>query len=185
MRDHFNWIAPLYDRVMHFSDPSQLVALLQPGPDQRLLDVGGGTGRVTHIIADYVGQACVLDVSRGMLQEAQAKGLCVYRGKAENLPFPDVAFDRILIVDAFHHFQMWPQAVAELLRVLRPGGRLVIEEPDIRHPLVKLIALGERMLLMRSRFYAPVDLGALFRNAGGRVQLHDDQAGVFWAVIER
>jgi ubiquinone/menaquinone biosynthesis C-methylase UbiE len=185
MRDHFGWIAPLYDRVMHFPDPSHLVELLRPGADQRLLDVGGGTGRVAHALADYVGQACIIDVSRGMLEQAQAKGLCVYRGKAENLPFPDAAFDRILVVDAFHHFKIWPQAVAELLRVLRPEGRLVVEEPDIRHPVVKLIALGERMLLMRSRFYAPADLGALFRNAGGRVQLHDDQAGVFWAVIER
>lgn len=89
-----------------------------------------------------------------------------------------------LIVDAFHHFQDWPQAAVELVRVLGPGGRMVIEELDTRHWLVKLVALGERLLLMRSRFYAPADLTRLFTTAGGQVAIHQDQPGIYWAVIE-
>jgi demethylmenaquinone methyltransferase/2-methoxy-6-polyprenyl-1,4-benzoquinol methylase len=71
------------------------------------------------------------------------------------------------------------------MRVLRPGGRIVIEEPNIDHAVVKLIALGERLLLMRSRFYSPTDLARLFRTNGGRVTLHENHTGVYWAVIER
>jgi ubiquinone/menaquinone biosynthesis C-methylase UbiE len=183
--DLFHWIAPLYDRIFHFSDPTQLLTLLELSPDHRLLDVGGGTGRVTSWLAEHVGQACIIDVSLGMLIEARAKGLCAYRGMAEHLPFPDGVFDRILIVDAFHHFRDWPRAAAELLRVLRPSGRMVIEELDIRYGAVKLIALGERLLLMRSRFYAPADLARLFQVAGGRVTLHENRSGTYWAVVER
>jgi hypothetical protein len=69
--------------------------------------------------------------------------------------------------------------------VLRTGGRIVVEEPDIRHRLVKLIALVERLLRMHSRFYAPADLAQLFHGAGGRVTLYDDQDGIYWAVIGR
>ncbi len=183
--DIFHRIAPFYDRVLRFTDPTQLLALLEPEPGHRLLDVGGGTGRVTRTLVEHVGQACVVDVSWGMLVEARAKGLCVCQGVAEGLPFPDGVFDRILIVDAFHHFCDWPQAVTELLRVLRPGGRIVVEEPDIRYGVVKLIALAERLLLMRSRFYAPADLAQLFQVCGGRVTLYEGQGAIYWAVVER
>jgi demethylmenaquinone methyltransferase/2-methoxy-6-polyprenyl-1,4-benzoquinol methylase len=183
--DLFHWVAPYYDRIFHFSDATQLLDLLELEPQHCLLDVGGGTGRVTSVLAEHVGQACIIDVSPGMLFEARDKGLCAYQGVAEQLPFPDGAFDRILIVDAFHHFQDWPRAAAELLRVLRPGGRMVVEELDIRNKVVKLVALGERLLLMRSRFYAPADLAQLFQTVGGRVALHDNRDGVYWAVIRR
>ena len=183
--DLFHWIAPFYDRVFRFLDPTQLFALLELGPGHQLLDVGGGTGRVTNALVEHVDGACIVDVSWGMLTEAQLKGLHACQGAAEHLPFSEGAFDRILIVDAFHHFQDWPQAASELLRVLRPGGRIVIEEPDIRHRVVKLIALGERLLLMRSRFYAPDDLARLFRAEGGRVRFHEGQGAIYWAVIER
>jgi demethylmenaquinone methyltransferase/2-methoxy-6-polyprenyl-1,4-benzoquinol methylase len=183
--DLFHWVAPYYDRIFNITDAKQLLTLLQLDPAHRLLDVGGGTGRVTSLLVEHVRQAYILDNSSGMLLEAQAKGLCAYRGLAEHLPFPDEVFDRILIVDAFHHFRDWPCATGELMRVLHPSGRIVIEEPDIRSRMVKLIALGERLLLMRSRFYAPTDLANLFQMAGGRVTLHDNQAGIYWAVIER
>jgi ubiquinone/menaquinone biosynthesis C-methylase UbiE len=183
--DLFNRIAPRYDRIFRFLDPTQLLAHLQLQPDHRLLDVGGGTGRVTGALAEHVRQACIVDVSPGMLFQAREKGLCAYRGVAENLPFPDASFDRILIVDAFHHFRDWNVAAVELLRVLTPGGRMVIEEPDIRNGAVKLIALGEWLLRMKSRFYAPSDLASLFHATGGQVELHDNGSGIYWAVVER
>jgi demethylmenaquinone methyltransferase/2-methoxy-6-polyprenyl-1,4-benzoquinol methylase len=183
--DLFDRVAPFYDRIFHFNDPTRLVALLQPDSDHRLLDVGGGTGRVTNALAEHVAQACIVDLSPGMLFQAREKGLCAYQGVAEHLPFQDGTFDRILIVDAFHHFRDWSWAAAELVRVLRPGGRMVIEEPDIQNWIVKLIALGERMLLMRSRFFAPNDLVRFFQVAGGRATHHEEHNGIFWVVIER
>lgn len=73
------------------------------------------------------------------------------------------------MVDAFHHLRDQRAAAGETLRVLRTGGRLVIEEPDIRRWAVKWIALAERLLLMRSRFYSIADLASVFKEAGARI----------------
>jgi len=104
-----------------------------------------------------------------MLREARQKQMIACCGLAERLPFADGAFDRIVMVDTFHHLHDQHAAAKETLRVLRPGGRLVIEEPDIRRWAVKWIALGERLLLMRSRFHSIADLARVFEEAGARI----------------
>jgi len=104
-----------------------------------------------------------------MLREAGQKQMIACCGLAEHLPFAEGAFDRIVMVDTFHHLRHQRIAAKETLRVLRPGGRLVIEEPDIRQRAVRWTALGERLLLMRSRFYSIADLARVFEEAGGTI----------------
>ena len=171
--DHFNLVARFYDRVFQFLGPEQIMSLLQPQPSERVLDIGGGTGRVSQTLGDNY-TIIVCDPSWGMLREARQKQLVACCGLAERLPFADGAFDRIVMVDAFHHLCDQHIAASETLRVLRPGGRLVVEEPDIRRWTVKLIALAERLLLMRSRFYSLVDLARVFEEAGARVVTIDE-----------
>ncbi len=166
--DHFDLVARFYDRVFHFLGPERLMGLLQPQPSERILDIGGGTGRVSGTFGDdYLVVVC--DLSWGMLGEARQKQMIACCGLAEHLPFADGAFDRIVMVDTFHHLHDQHVAAKETLRVLRPGGRLVIEEPDIRRWAVKWTALGERLLLMRSRFYSIADLVDIFKQAGARI----------------
>jgi demethylmenaquinone methyltransferase/2-methoxy-6-polyprenyl-1,4-benzoquinol methylase len=97
-----------------------------------------------------------------LLQAAKKEGLRQVRTHTERLPFPDGFFARILMVDALHHVFNQVETAHELWRVLRPGGRLVIEEPDVQTFPVKVIALFEKLALMRSHFLPPKRIAALF-----------------------
>jgi demethylmenaquinone methyltransferase/2-methoxy-6-polyprenyl-1,4-benzoquinol methylase len=82
-------------------------------------------------------------------------------------------------VDALHHVMDQAETIRELYRVLKVGGRLVVEEPDVRKFMVKLIAIGEKLALMRSHFLAPPAIEQLFpTEAKVKVELEDNIAGV-------
>ena len=124
-----------------------------------------------------------------MLRQARAKGLPCVLADVRRLPFSDQSFDRVVAVDAFHHFvfptaaEAQPLAAGEMLRVARAQGRVIIEEPDIRQRGVKWIALGEKLLLMRSRFLDPEALTRLFTAAGAeRLLSHADHFNM-WLVF--
>lgn len=183
--DHFGVIAPYYDRIFARPDPARLRELLAL-PAGRLLDVGGGTGRISEMLAGHVDMVVVADPSRAMLNGARGKdGLQPSRGHAERLPFGDGSFDRVLVVDAFHHFDHHKLAAVELVRVVAPGGRLVVEEMNYERLPVKLVALGEKLLLMGSHFYRPAALARLFEGSGARVTVHADDAVNMWVVVEK
>jgi len=137
-----------------------------------MLEAGGGTGRVASLLAPLVGSLVLNDLSAPMLQEAKEKGtLHPVQSYVERLPFPDHCFCRVLAVDAFHHFDNHRAAIRELLRVLEPGGRLVIEEPDINRLPVKVVALLEKLALMRSHFFSAEHIQALVREHGVEAQI--------------
>jgi ubiquinone/menaquinone biosynthesis C-methylase UbiE len=162
--DHFSAIAPLYARA-HYSSLDILLKLSRLPARGRLLDVGGGTGRVSCLLREYVDEVVVADVSMGMLKQAPLSTLEPACCASEVLPFPDNSFDRIIMVDALHHVIHQAQTTREMFRVLKLGGLIVIEEPDIRTFGVKLIALAEKLLLMRSHFLSPQQIADLFESA--------------------
>jgi demethylmenaquinone methyltransferase/2-methoxy-6-polyprenyl-1,4-benzoquinol methylase len=147
-----------------------------------LLDVGGGTGRVSSTIRDLVDEVVIADVSFGMLDKADRSALKPVCGGSESLPFADNFFERVIMVDALHHVIDHADSAREMLRVLKPGGVLVIEEPDIRTFGVKLIALAEKLLLMRSHFLAPNEIVKLFAEGEKNIRAED---GTAWVVIKK
>jgi demethylmenaquinone methyltransferase/2-methoxy-6-polyprenyl-1,4-benzoquinol methylase len=167
MADPFSRIARYYDRLFGLPDVLTMRRLVALPAGGRLLDLGGGTGRVSQ--AWPCASVVICDPADGMVEQSRRKGLVVCQGVAERLPFADCAFDGILVVDAFHHFRAQQPAVREMLRVLRPSGRLLIAEPDIRRPLMPLLSWGERRLGMSSKMLAPAALGALVTASGGEV----------------
>ncbi len=184
--DHFKIIAPLYERLAHRMPVEKVRERLALPCDGWLLDVGGGTGRVAAALRDEVGRAVVADYSEGMIRFAARKpGVVAVRSVAEALPFAADTFARIVVVDAFHHFHDHEVAAAELWRVLAPGGRLVIEEPDATRRLVTFIALFEKVLLMRSRFYPPEAIGDMFRRLGASVRVERGDRVNAWVIVEK
>lgn len=184
--DHFGLVAPIYDRVVAAAPQDRLREILDLPPDGALLDAGGGTGRVAEAMRGHVARIVVADESNAMLRQTLDKRcLLAVQSPAERLPFPDASFDRVLVVDAFHHFNHHRRTACELLRVLKPGGRLVIEEPDIEAWPVKVIALGERLALMRSRFFGAADLRRMFEEHDAAVRVQRDGQVTMWIVVEK
>ena len=184
--DHFGWLAPYYDRIFNHQNPEQLQTLLALPTHGCLLDAGGGTGRIAQTLRGLSGPIVVTDISGGMLQQAAQKDeLIPLQTHVELLPFANDSIERILVVDAFHHFCNQHQAAVELWRVLAPGGRLVIEEPNIDTWPVKLLALAERLALMGSRFYSPHQMKTMFEVLGANVQTHTDHEFNAWVVVQK
>ncbi len=183
MNSHFNLLAPFYDRVIRFGRLDQILEMLDLPDTGSLLDAGGGTGRVAEALRPHVGWVIVADVSRGMLAQAHQKDLAATSTETEHLPFPDNIFDHVLMVDALHHVLNQAETIRELFRVLKVGGRLVIEEPDLRTFAVKLIAVAEKLALMRSHFLAPLQIAQLFP-AGAKVRIEAEE-NTAWVIAEK
>lgn len=183
--DHFNWLAPYYDRFISTPEDGVLGELLGLPYDGTLLDAGGGTGRIAATLAGRVGGIVIADESLAMLGQAQAKGCCwEVGGLTERLPFRDGAFGRVIVVDAYHHLGDQPASLVELWRVLAPAGLLVIEEPDIDRFAVKLVALAEKLLLMRSHFVRAEAIAAEMEALGADARVVRQEHNA-WVVGEK
>ena len=88
------------------------------------------------------------------------------------------------MVDALHHVADYRATTGELWRVIKPGGRIVIEEPDIRTGPVKSMAIIEKLALMRSHFISPVDIGASFAKPNAQVKIEIGESTA-WIVIDK
>ena len=173
--DHFGILAPLYERFIQPKTPEKLCAIIDCPPEGLILDAGGGTGRVAQFLSTHANRVIIADESHKMLQQAGTKGtLEPVCSLTESLPFADGFFDRIIMVDALHHVEHQQQTALELWRVLKPGGKIVVEEPDIRRLAVKLIALGEKLALMRTHFLSPNRIAGLFGTLNGSTNIDMD-----------
>ena len=185
MLDHFGVLAPFYEKLIKPKMPEQLMRLAELPTSGVLLDVGGGTGRVAKFLVDQASEVIVADLSVDMLIQAKSKhGLNVVSSQSEILPFQSEYFDRIIMVDALHLVYDQSETARDLWRVLKPGGRLIIEEPDLRSGAVKLIALAEKIALMRSHFLTPQEIANLFSQYGAKTQIERDSY-ISWVVIHK
>jgi rhodanese-related sulfurtransferase/2-polyprenyl-3-methyl-5-hydroxy-6-metoxy-1,4-benzoquinol methylase len=183
--DHFGKLAPLYERFIPPRIPEELVAFVNMPVDGVILDAGGGTGRVAQFLRDDAGQVLVADESMEMLKEVRKKAamhpVCSH---AENTPFKAGCVDRIIVVDVLHHVADQVDAAEELWRILKPGGRIVIEEPDVRSIGVKVIAFAEKLALMRSHFLPPARIAGLFRYPNARVRV-ETSGPTAWIIVDK
>jgi demethylmenaquinone methyltransferase/2-methoxy-6-polyprenyl-1,4-benzoquinol methylase len=183
--NHFGLIAPYYERLFPLRKPERLIEVARLPVAGPLLDAGGGTGRVAQALHDYASQIVVADLSIEMLRQASGKkGIRPVCSHTEALPFPNGYFERIIMIDALHHVCSHVKTAAELWRVLEPGGRLVIQEPDVRTIIVKFVAMFEKAALMRSHFLAPPNIAALFSFPGAEKKIEGDRFNG-WVIVEK
>lgn len=110
-----------------------LRALIGVSPCDTLLDVACGPGSIALDLAPHVARVTGLDITPAMLDQARAaqveRGLANAEwviGDAVALPFPDESFSIVSSGAAFHHFEEPERVLAEMARVCRPGGRIVV-----------------------------------------------------------
>lgn len=142
-RPYFDRVAGEWDEIRKgYYDESVLVAIKQRVPfgrDWAVADLGAGSGFVSTAVAPLVGRLIALDQSPAMLetmrQNMAARGIGnveYVRGELERLPFGDGELDAVVANMALHHAQRPDAAIAEMYRVLKPGGWAAITDLD-RH----------------------------------------------------
>ncbi len=144
----FDRIAPVYDdrhgRACAAAHDAVLRYLMgnevRPGA---VLDIGCGTGRLLRQVGSAWPQAALhgIDPAPRMVEVARgqvpAAGLCV--GRAEALPYPDGSVDLVLSTTSFGHWTDQAAGLAEVARVLRPGGLCLVVEHLPPNPLVRAL----------------------------------------------
>ena len=100
---------------------------LNPQPGERLLDLGCGDGQLTQRLAATGADVTGVDASAEMAAAACARGIRAVHASAEALPFADACFDAVFSNAALHWVRDHDAMLAEVRRVLRPGGRFVAE----------------------------------------------------------
>jgi ubiquinone/menaquinone biosynthesis C-methylase UbiE len=126
-------VAALGDTAEMADQRRRVIELLAPREGWRVLDVGCGPGHLAMELADAVGprgRVCGVDVSDEMLALAARRDLELVRVADTALPFEDGSFDAAVATQVYEFVADLPGALAELLRVLRPGGRALILDTD-------------------------------------------------------
>ncbi|MEO7246124.1 MAG: bifunctional demethylmenaquinone methyltransferase/2-methoxy-6-polyprenyl-1,4-benzoquinol methylase UbiE [Rubrivivax sp.] len=215
VRGVFDSVASKYDLMndllsggLHRAWKAYAVAVADVRPGQRVLDIAGGTGDLARAFAGKVGpQGLVVltDINESMLRAGRDRlldggvALPTVACDAERLPWADASFDLVSVAFGLRNMTHKERALAEMARVLRPGGRLLVLEfskvaPPLRAPydfysmrLMPLIgkwvagdAASYRYLAESIRMHPDqATLKALMKDAGfGHVDVHNLAAGI-------
>lgn len=130
-RDEEHFPATIDPRIQHVQ---VLLKFFGDLTDKRVLDVGCGKGRFARILQERNPETEVwgLDISEEMLRYIPA-GIHTGAGSMTELPFADSTFDCAYATESLEHAVDIERAVAELCRVVKPGGRLVIIDKNVEH----------------------------------------------------
>jgi SAM-dependent methyltransferase len=128
--DGFGRGADVYERSRPSYPPEAVACIVghaHLGPERRVLDLAAGTGKLTRVLVPSGADVVAVEPVPAMRAELRAvlPDLEVLDGTAETIPLGDQSVDAVTVAQAVHWFEL-PQAVPEILRVLRPGGALVL-----------------------------------------------------------
>jgi demethylmenaquinone methyltransferase/2-methoxy-6-polyprenyl-1,4-benzoquinol methylase len=192
VRGVFDSVAPRYDLMndlmslgLHRAWKAYTVAVANLRPEDRVLDLAGGTGDLALAFARQVGSKGLVvhtDINEAMLSVGRDrlldKGLALPSTlcDAESLPFRDAAFDLVSVAFGLRNMTHKDKALAEMARVLRPGGRLlVLEFSKVAAPLRPAYDWYSFKILPRLGQWVAGDAQS-YQYLAESIRMHPDQA---------
>ena len=192
VRGVFDAVASKYDLMndlmslgLHRAWKAYTVAVANLREGDRVLDIAGGTGDLARAFARKVGASGLVlhtDINEAMLRQGRDRlldeGLLLPTliCDGERLPLPDASFDLVSVAFGLRNMTHKEQALAEMARVLRPGGRLlVLEFSKVAAPLAKAYDWYSFNVLPRLGQWVAGD-GASYRYLAESIRMHPDQA---------
>jgi ubiquinone/menaquinone biosynthesis C-methylase UbiE len=136
-------------RYEHLAEVIAIRRLLDGRRFGSAVDVGGGYGRLSVVIADYADQVMLIDPSSQQLGLARTfladrPDIGTRRMSATRLEFPDASTDLVTMIRVMHHLPDPAPALAEVARILRPGGFAIIEAANSAHAVNRVRYLLRR-----------------------------------------
>jgi demethylmenaquinone methyltransferase/2-methoxy-6-polyprenyl-1,4-benzoquinol methylase len=192
VRGVFDAVASKYDLMndlmslgLHRAWKAYTVAVANLREGDRVLDIAGGTGDLARAFARKVGASGLVlhtDINEAMLRQGRDRlldeGLVLPTliCDGERLPLPDASFDLVSVAFGLRNMTHKEQALAEMARVLRPGGRLlVLEFSKVAAPLAKAYDWYSFNVLPRLGQWVAGD-GDSYRYLAESIRMHPDQA---------
>src|SRR3954452_6994864 len=131
-QDYYDRFAAGYEDERHHGyhrliDELELDLVRRYGRGRDVFEAGCGTGLLLREAAAVARSARGLDLSRGMLAPARARGLQVVQGSLTDVPLPSASVDLVYSMKVLAHVPPIREAMAELARLVRPGGHLLLE----------------------------------------------------------
>jgi ubiquinone/menaquinone biosynthesis C-methylase UbiE len=167
------WFSTPIGKLVKQTESELLLQMANPRPGERVLDAGCGTGLFTFDLLSAGAQVVGLELSLPMLERAGRRyagyPFHMARGNMSHLPFGDHAFHKAVSVTAIEFIEDARGAIAELFRVTRPGGRIVVATLNSLSPWAvrrKQAAEKGHSIFRHVRFRSPEELEALAPVAG-------------------
>ncbi len=122
-----NYEAHRHEGYHKLIDELEIELVRRYGSNRDVFEAGCGTGLLLREASRFARSAVGLDLSRGMLGPARDRGLRVVQGSLTAVPLPDASFDLVYSMKVLAHVPPIKEALAELSRLVRPGGHLLLE----------------------------------------------------------
>jgi len=124
----------LYEEVSGPHAPDVLWQTLTEWQPRSVLEVGGGPGELAERMQrELAADVSFVDISPRMVELARGRGIAAQVADVQELPFPEGAFDTVVAAWMLYHVPDVGRGLAEIARVLRPGGALIAVTNSIRH----------------------------------------------------